>query len=91
MKKSHIFFGLATLALALYAIEKHDVNVDCYEIIPPQGKFGTMLLDKCKGQTFLPVKEDFDKDDDGKIDGYTYRWTTMRVNKNSEIFWEEKQ
>lgn len=91
MKKSHMFFGLASLAVILYGIDKYGDNAACYEIIPPQGQFDTMLLDRCEGQTFLLVKKDLDEDGDGKTDGYSYRWTTMSFNEGGEVFWEEKK
>lgn len=87
MKKSHIFFGLAVLALVLYVFA---TNTECYEVIPPQGRFDTMLVNQCTGKTFLLVKADIDGDDDGKNDGYSYRWTPMRFN-DGEIYWEEKK
>lgn len=89
MKKSHIFFGLAALFVATYGIDKYGANSDCYEIIPPQGRLDTMLLDKCKGQTFLLVKEEKDTDEDGKMDGFSFRWTSMRYNSDGEVFWEK--
>jgi len=87
MKKSHILFGLATLLLVLYGIIKYDTNTVCYEIIPPQGKMDTMLLDKCKGQTLVLVKEEFDENNDGKHERYTYRWTTIRFMSGGEPAW----
>jgi hypothetical protein len=37
----------------------------------------------------LLVKEEVDEDEDGKTDGYTYRWTTMTFNHGGEIFWKD--
>lgn len=78
------------MALFLYGIVKYDTNTACYEIIPPQGKMDTMLLDKCKGQTLVLVKEDFDEDGDGKTEGYTYRWTPIRFMDGGEPLWTVK-
>ena len=89
MKKSHVLFGLTSLILVLYGIIKYDTNTACYEIIPPQGKMDTMLLDKCKGRTFVLVKESFDEGEDGNAGGFTYRWTTIRFVEGGEPFWSE--
>lgn len=91
MKKSHILFGLAILAVVLYGIGKYDTNTVCYEIIPTQGKIDTILLDKCKGRTLTLVKEDFDSDDDGKNDAYTYRWSNIRFIGGGEPMWEMRK
>jgi hypothetical protein len=91
MKKSHIFFGLACLAIILYGIETYNANMVCHEIIPPQGKFDTIFLDKCRGQTFLPVKVAVDLNDDGKTDEYSYVWTSMKVYKGPENLMAKKE
>lgn len=59
MKKSHIFFGLAILGIAVHGIETYGSNAPCYEIIEV-GKplHGDILLDKCKGRTWTMVQDD---------------------------------
>lgn len=90
MKRSEkLLFTLACLALVLYGIHVFDRNSVCYEILPPQGKFDTMLLDKCRGGTYIAVKEEFDRNQDGKVDGFTYRWTKMYINFEGEVAYSE--
>ena len=84
-----MLFGLASLVLVLYGVIIYDANAVCYEIIPPQGRMDTVLLDKCRGQTLTLIKKDFDEDEDGKTDGYTYRWATIGIAQGSEPFWKE--
>ncbi|OIN85577.1 MAG: hypothetical protein AUJ12_08480 [Alphaproteobacteria bacterium CG1_02_46_17] len=92
MQKSHILFGLASLAIVLYGVIQYDTNSSCYEIIPSQDQeMGTILLDKCQGQTRILITKDVDEDGDGKIDGYTYRWGAIKLIENGQPIWKEKK
>ncbi len=58
MKKSHVFFGLATLALGNWGLHLYDVNSACYEIVQVAKPLnGEVLLDKCKGRTWTMVED----------------------------------
>lgn len=93
MQKSYIFFGLAALALAFYAIEQYDNNTVCHEVkdsYTVRGlRLGPMLVDKCKGQTYILVKNDIDKDENGEKGWYSYRWTTIKFEEYSEPIWKD--
>jgi hypothetical protein len=93
MNKSQIIFGIAILVLALYGIVQYDRNSVCYEIISPQGKMDTIFLDKCRGQTLVLLREDIDENGDGKMDGYTYRWSTIKISseEGAELIWKKEK
>ena len=59
MQKVQTTFSLAVILLGVWAIHNYDVNSSCYEIVdagPPLGS--SILLNKCKGLTWMPVKGD---------------------------------
>lgn len=59
MGKTHIFFGLAILAVALYGIDEYGDSAACYEIVQVEGYLnGNVLLDKCKGRTWTLVQHE---------------------------------
>lgn len=91
MKRSYILLGLTILAFTLYC---YDRNSQCYEIISVDkeariiDELGTMLLDKCRGRTYLIVQEDL-YDEDGKVKGTAPTWVPM--NWSEGIVYRKKK
>jgi hypothetical protein len=82
---------LAALCQAALAEPPPTPATPCFEVIPSTAganaaPFGTILLDRCKGLTWLLIK-DFPADaNEGASSSYHWRWSPLTINHQEGTF-----